>query len=82
MKKAKKIFTLTIDEDMIQSSNEIQWMKQYVIDLERPSRDEILLATLSCYAKKLVSKKLKALQADKMKVNLSPKVGRRSKKDL
>lgn len=72
-------FTLTIQPDTIQKFNEIQWLKQFVIDFTRVTRDDVLKEALDALGEKMGYDELMKQHKDKMKGNISPPPGRTAK---
>lgn len=72
-------FTFTMKPDTIKLFNEIQWLKEYAIDFDRSTRDEIIKLALLAYAKEIGFEGLKNKFKNKMPVDISPKVGRKRK---
>lgn len=80
VKRSSESFTLTIQPETIQKFNEIQWLKQYAIDFKRITRDEVLNQALDLLAESINYDELMKQYGDKMKGDISPPVGRKSKR--
>mgnify|MGYP003647236058 CR=1 FL=1 len=72
-------FTLTIHPDTLQKFNEIQWLKQFIIDFSRVTRDDVLKEALDALGEKMGYDELMKQHKDKMKGNISPPPGRTAK---
>ncbi len=72
-------FTLTIQPDTIQLFNELQWLKQYAIDLKRATRNDVLKEALDLLAEKYEYPVLMKKYAKRIPENITPQRGRKNK---
>lgn len=73
-------FTLTIKPETIKKFNEIQWLKQYAIDFKRATRNDVLKQALDLLGENIGYDKLMEQYSEKMNGDISPTVGRKSKR--
>lgn len=71
----KQSFTMTIHEGTVQLFNEIQFMKEYLVDIKPTTRDAVLREALEALGREIGYDELKKKHADKLQ-DCSPRLGR------